>query len=163
MKKNNLITHILASLLLYLLIVPQALASDYRALQLRSYLEKVGSPMVGYETIMIKVAENHGLDWTLLAAIAGTESTFGKRMPHQCINPYGWGVYGQNKLCFTSFEDAIHKVGEGIGTKYNTSSLESIARKYNTVSTENWTSSTRFFMNKIKSQEISAKNLPIKL
>lgn len=138
-------------------------ADDLRVIQMRSYLESVKSPMVGHEQIIIDTAMKYGLDWTLLAAIAGTESTFGKRMPHQCVNPYGWGIYGTNKLCFRDFAEAITKVGEGIGTKYNTNSLQSIAKKYNTVGTAKWIASTQFFMNKIKNQPVAVKNLPIEI
>lgn len=164
MRKNKLIKAIIIFIAaLFVSATPIIAVEDLRALQLRSYLEKIGSPMVGHELKLIETAEKYGLDWTLLAAIAGTESTFGKRMPYQCINPYGWGIYGDNKICFADFDDAIERVGEGIGTKYNTGSLETIARKYNTVTTDSWISHTRFFMNKIKSQAVSAKHLPIEL
>ncbi len=143
--------------------VARASGSDARALQMRVVLSKYNSPMVGLENVLISTAEKYGLDWTLLAAIAGTESSFAKRMPYQCINPYGWGIYGSNKLCFESIEASIEGVASGLAKKYNISSLESIARTYNQVSTEAWTSHTRFFMNKIKTAEIPVHQLPITL
>jgi hypothetical protein len=142
---------------------PGYATTDSRALKLQNYLTQVGSPLVGQEELIIETAEKYELDWTLLAAIAGTESSFGKRMPHNCINPYGWGIYGDNKLCFADFAEAIAKVGEGIGTRYNTTSLETIGRTYNKANTAKWLANTRFFMNKIKSQAISAKQLPIEI
>ena len=142
---------------------PRALAQDLRAIQMNTVLVKYNSPMAGMEEVLIETAEKWGLDWTLMAAIAGTESSFGKRMPYECINPYGWGIYGDNKLCFESFEAAIKGVAEGLGTRYNISSLESIGRTYNTVSTKGWISHTKFFMNKIKNAEIPVAKLPITL
>lgn len=136
---------------------------DLRPAQMHAVLLKYNSPMVGLEDKLIAIAEQAGLDWTLLAAIAGTESSFGKRMPYQCINPYGWGIYGEHKLCFESFEAAITGVAQGLASKYNTTSLVTIARTYNTVSTEAWTAHTRFFMNKIKNAEIPVHSLPITL
>lgn len=136
---------------------------DHRVAQMRVVLARYNSPMVGLEEVLINTAEKYQLDWTLLAAIAGTESSFAKRMPYQCINPYGWGIYGDNKLCFESLEAAIETVASGLAAKYNTSSLESIARTYNSVSTEGWTRHTRFFMNKIKLAEIPVSALPITL
>ena len=127
---------------------------DIRVGQMRTVLESYHSPMVGHEQVLIDTAEKYHLDWTLMAAIAGTESSFGIHMPDKCVNPYGWGIYGDNKLCFKSFDDAIVGVAEGLATKYNISSVETIARTYNTVSTAGWISHTRYFMNRIKSAPI---------
>lgn len=136
---------------------------DSRPAQMRVVLEKYKSPMVGMENILIQTAEKYGLDWTLMAAIAGTESSFAKRMPYNCNNPYGWGIYGDNKLCFKSLEDSIEGVASGLAKKYNISSIESIARTYNTVSTDGWIKHTKFFMNKIKTAEVPLSALPITL
>ena len=140
-----------------------AIDHDPRAAQMRVVLTKYKSPMIGLESVLITTAEKYDLDWTLLAAIAGTESSFAKRMPHNCINPYGWGIYGDNKLCFKSLEDSIEGVASGLAKKYNISSLESIARTYNKVSTAGWIKHTRFFMNKIKTAQVPVSALPITL
>lgn len=136
---------------------------DPRVVQMRVVLKKYKSPMVGLEKVLITTAEKYGLDWTIMAAIAGTESSFALRMPSNCINPYGWGIYGDNKLCFKTLEESIEGVASGLGKKYNISSLESIGRTYNTVSTGSWISHTKFFMNKIKTAEIPVSSLPITL
>jgi len=141
----------------------KAVEHDLRAEQMRVVLSKYKSPMVGLEDVLIKTAEKYGLDWTLMAAIAGTESSFAKRMPYNCNNPYGWGIYGDNKLCFKSLEDSIEGVASGLAKKYNISSIESIAHTYNTVSTDGWISHTKFFMNKIKTAEVPVSALPITL
>lgn len=145
--------------------VNQVKATDFdsRAVQMRVVLEKYNSPMVGLEDTLIATAEKYSLDWTLLAAIAGTESSFAKRMPYQCHNPYGWGIYGRNKICFESLEASIEGVASGLAKKYDISSLETIAYTYNKVSTESWINHTRFFMNKIKTAEIPVSSLPITL
>jgi len=136
---------------------------DLRTAQMRVVLAKYNSPMVGLEDFLIKTAEQYDLDWTLMAAIAGTESSFARRMPYKCINPYGWGIYGDNKLCFASLEESIAGVASGLAKKYNISSLESIAYTYNKVSTTSWIAHTRFFMNKIKTAQIPVSALPITL
>jgi len=156
--------YLIAIFVLALLITPKhARAFDIRETQMRLVLERYQSPMVGMEKLLIETAENWGLDWTIMAAIAGTESSFAKRMPQNCNNPYGWGIYGDHKLCFASLEESVNAVAKGLATKYNTTSLESIARTYNTVSTEGWLAHTRFFMNKIKSQSVPVASLPITL
>lgn len=141
----------------------KAVEHDSRPAQMRVVLTKYNSPMIGLEHKLIAIAEKYNLDWTLMAAIAGTESSFGKRMPHECINPYGWGIYGDNKLCFESFETAAEAVATGLAKKYNTTSLETIGRTYNKVSTEGWIKHTRFFMNKIKTAQVPVSALPITL
>jgi len=138
-------------------------AYDEREIKMKLVLDKYNSPMAGHEAELIAAAEKYDLDWTLMAAIAGTESSFGKRMPYECINPYGWGIYGDNKLCFESFVEAAQAVAKGLGTKYNTNSLTTIARTYNTVSTDSWIKHTQFFINKIKNTEIPVSELPITL
>ena len=140
-----------------------AIDHDIRPLAMRAVLEKYDSPMVGYEVELIKIAEKYNLDWTLMAAIAGTESSFGKHMPANCLNPYGWGIYGENKLCFNSFPEAAEGVAKGLSSRYNISSLESIGRTYNKVSTEGWINHTKFFMNRIKNASIPVAQLPIEL
>ncbi|GEM_PF-906937 len=167
---KNILLRAALSLCLLLASVRQATAIEdsLDELRLRLVLEKYSSPLVGLENVLIETAVEYNLDWTLLAAISGTESSFAKRMPYtsdgkSCNNPFGWGIYGNNKLCFGSLEDAIRAVGKGIGTKYNTTSLETIGRTYNTVSTDGWIRHTRFFMNKIKNQEIPVRHLPVTL
>lgn len=140
-----------------------AAEQDSRAAQMRVVLTKYHSPMIGLEDVLIQTAEKYGLDWTLLAAIAGTESSFGLHMPANCVNPYGWGIYGDNKLCFKSLEDSIEGVASGLASKYNISSIESIAHTYNTVSTSSWLGHTKYFMNKIKTAEVPVTSLPFTL
>lgn len=137
--------------------------ADPRVAQMRVVLTKYKSPLVGLENILIATAEKYHLDWTLMAAIAGTESSFAKRMPANCINPYGWGIYGDNKICFKSLEESIEGVASGLAKKYNISSIESIARTYNKVSTEGWINHTKFFMTKIKTAQVPVSSLPINL
>lgn len=134
-----------------------------RVAKMRVVLTKYNSPMIGLEDVLIRTAEKYNLDWTLMAAIAGTESSFAKRMPYNCNNPYGWGIYGDNKLCFESLEDSIEGVASGLAKKYNISSVDSIARTYNTVSTDGWIKHTKFFMNKIKTAEVPVSAIPITL
>ena len=162
---NKIIICLATAILLFFSGSTVALAAtpDLRPAQMRAILTKYNSPMVGLEDTLIRTAEKYGLDWTLLAAIAGTESSFAKRMPANCNNPYGWGIYGDNQLCFASLESAIEGVASGLAAKYNLSSLESIAKTYNSVSTDGWIRHTRFFMHKIKTAEIPVSALPITL
>jgi len=162
---KKLLIWIASTIFLFLSGTTKTIATEHdpRAAQMRVVLAKYKSPMVGLEDVLIKTAEKYNLDWTLMAAIAGTESSFARRMPANCNNPYGWGIYGDNKLCFKSLEDSIEGVAAGLSSKYNISSLESIAHTYNTVSTDGWITHTKFFMNKIKTAQVPVSSLPITL
>ena len=141
----------------------EATEHDHRVAQMHVVLTKYKSPLMGLENVLINTAEKYGLDWTLMAAIAGTESSFAKRMPANCNNPYGWGIYGDHKICFKTLEESIEGVASGLAKKYNISTLESIARTYNKVSTLGWIDHTKYFMNLIKTAEVPVSTLPITL
>jgi len=136
---------------------------EVKKLKLRVILKRYNSPLVGLEEVLINSAEQNGMDWTTLAAISGTESSFAKRMPYTCINPFGWGIYGKNKKCFKDLEASIQEVGKGIGEGYNTTSLYTIAKTYNPTHTNHRYNSTKFFANKIKNQPLKASMLPLDL
>ena len=57
------------------------------------------------------------MDWKLVPAIAGVESTFGKRIPGG-YNAYGWGVYGDNAIYFKSWKDGIYTLNKGLKENY---------------------------------------------
>ena len=141
----------------------QNLIPDFKVERMNLTLQEYSSPLVGMESVLIQTAEEYDLDWTLLAAIAGNESAFALRMPYECNNPFGWGIYGENRLCFESLEDSIREVGQGIAEKYNTDSLYTIARTYNPGNTEHWMGVTALYMQKIKNQAVPASKLPIVL
>ena len=80
-----------------------------------AYFEAKGMPMVGLGEKLAEEAEEQGLDWRLLAAIAVRESTGGKfeckRVLH---NPFGWGSC---KVGFASKEHAIETIAMNLGGK----------------------------------------------
>ena len=110
---------------------------DRRVEVLREWLRYKKSPLAGYEEVFIRVADKYDLPWTLLPAIAGKESSYGKRVPYFkgrfSYNPFGWGVTGGRVIVFNSWEEAIEKVAYGLKTKYfdkGIDSLEKIERYY---------------------------------
>ena len=56
-------------------------ALDGKTELLRQYLEWQNSPLASHASTFIEVAEKYNLPWTLLPAICGRESTFGKKIP----------------------------------------------------------------------------------
>ena len=107
----------------------------------------------------IETADRYNLDYRLLPAIAGSESTFGRYTPSCAdFNPFGWT--STTSPChfwrFKSFSEAIGFVGEKISTnpsysKYQkTGRIEDLAISYNPGGTEEWTKKVTGFMREIE-------------
>src|SRR3989304_2388134 len=123
-------------------------SNDARVLTLRKYLVGHKSPLAEYAEEFVAASDKYGLDWRLVPAISGVESTFGKRIPKGSYNAYGW-ANGEYK--FKSWEDSIEVVSQTLRTKYidrGAPSINKIARRYAPPSTT-WARNVRFFMYKI--------------
>lgn len=90
---------------------------DKKAVILASYLRKYNSPMQESAQDFIDASNTYNLDWKLVPAIAGVESTFGKFIPGG-YNGWGWGVYGTQAIFFNSWRDAIFTVSKGLRENY---------------------------------------------
>ncbi len=93
---------------------------DPRAAQIERYLLLRNSPMASAAKTFVEVADKCPMDWALLPAIAGKESSFGRIIPYNSYNAFGWAVYtGQNHgAVFSSWDDAIRRVGDGLCENY---------------------------------------------
>jgi len=135
--------------------VKAELRFDKREIRLRKFLQKHNSPLTDYSFFFIEKADEYNLDWRLLPAIAGVESSFGKRIPAGSYNPFGWA---NGEFRFASWEESIETVSKSLREKYYNKGLKninSIAKVYAPPS-KTWASKVIFFMNKI---ETSPKNL----
>lgn len=122
--------------------------ADFREVTLRNFLNEHNSPLADYSDVFIKFADEYNLDWRLVPAITGVESTFGKQIPANSYNAYGWanGAYS-----FESWEDSIEIVSKALREKYinrGAESINEIARRYAPPS-NSWAWKVRYFMNKI--------------
>ncbi len=90
---------------------------DQRALILKDYLARYDSPLENHAQDFVDAADKYSLDWKLVTAIAGVESTFGKQIPGG-YNAWGWGVYGKQALGFKSWTDGIYEVSRGLKVGY---------------------------------------------
>jgi hypothetical protein len=69
-------------------------AGDARVLLLSQFLKKHDSPMAPYAETFVTEADNNGVDFRLLPAIAMCESNLGKHIPsHDSYNAWGVAVY----------------------------------------------------------------------
>jgi len=127
--------------------------ADRRIDTLEAFLEKYNSPLAPYSQVFIATADKYGLDWRLIPAITGVESTFGKRIPYNSYNAYGWA---NGEYRFTSWEESIAIVGEALRTKYEDKgavSINQIARRYAPPSSS-WAGKVKFFMRKIEAYPV---------
>jgi len=84
----------------------------------------------------------------MVAAISGVESTFGKRIPENSYNAYGWA---NGNYYFESWEDSIAIVSKTLREKYydrGATTLNQIARRYAPPSSS-WAWKVNYFMEKI--------------
>lgn len=86
--------------------------------KLRAYLEANNSPMSDQAKVFVEQAEKYNLDWRLVAAISGLESGFGNHIPAGSYNAWGWGVYGGKVTYFSSWEDGIKTISQGLRERY---------------------------------------------
>jgi hypothetical protein len=121
---------------------------DFRVQNLKNYLLKYDSPLSPYAADFVAYADANGLDYRLVPAITGVESTFGKHIPLNSYNAYGWA---NGDYSFTSWEDSIAHVSETLKTSYidkGAPTISKIARRYAPPSTT-WGSKVTYFVGKI--------------
>lgn len=128
---------------------------DKRVGQLEAYLESHNSPLADKAEVFVREADKHKLDWKFVAAIAGTESTFGKHIPPGSYNAWGWGIPtgARSGIGFDTWEHGIATVSEGLATRYygrGAKTVYDVGWIYaaNGIS---WGNHVTFFLNKIDS------------
>lgn len=96
----------------------QYTATDARPELIRQYLIKYNSPLIGLENYMVQKADEYGLDYRLIPAIAQQESNLCKIIPPKTYNCWGWGIHSKGTLGFQSYEEAIDTVMTGLKKEY---------------------------------------------
>lgn len=124
---------------------------DNRALVLKKFLESNDSPLSSYSEKFVKEADKYNLDWKLVASISGVESTFGKYLPFNSYNAWGWGIYGDNVYYFKSYDDAIQTISKSLRedyiNKWGAQDVYGIGRIY--AASPTWANRVDYFMKKI--------------
>lgn len=98
--------------------IKQPKLQDERAIALKKYLELWNSPLASYSATFVENADKYNLDWRLVAAISGLESQFGKQIPYNSYNAWGWGIYGDHVMRFNSWDEAISTISQGLRERY---------------------------------------------
>lgn len=131
--------------------------NDYRVKIVKGYLKHYNSPMVENADDFVYYADKYNLDWRLVLAIAGVESTYGKQIPPYSYNGWGWGVYGDNVIRFKSWEEGIQTVSQGLREKYmdkwGGKNIYQIGANY--ASSPHWANSVNIHLNMIQRYTLS--------
>jgi len=89
--------------------------ADERLLKLAAFLQEKDSPLLPWANAFIDFADNYGIDWRLLPAISGVESSFGKYLLSGSFNAYGWdGGYYR----FTDWPRSIQLMSQFLRERY---------------------------------------------
>lgn len=123
-------------------------SSDPRLVKLDTFLVAKTSPLADYTKDFIFFADQFDIDWRLLPAITGIESSFGKIIPAGSYNAYGWG---NGKIYFSSWPESIEVVSRALSEKYYQKGLdtpEKIGPVYAPPSPD-WAGKIRAVMNQI--------------
>jgi hypothetical protein len=122
---------------------------DYRVEKLSIFLKNENSPLTGYADEMVEAADNYNLDWRLVPAITGVESSFGKRIPYNSYNAYGWN---NGDFRFNSWSESIWHVSKTLKERYinrGATTVFAISRIYAPPSST-WAGKVNYFMGKIE-------------
>ena len=129
---------------------------DNRVQILRAYLLQRNSPLAYNASDFINYADEHSLDWRLVAAIAGVESSYGLAIPYNSYNAWGWGVYGDNVIRFKSWAEGIEIISKGLRVNYLKENPQSdpyfIGPTY--AASPTWAQRVAYFMQRIEDYRI---------
>ncbi len=140
---------------------------DQKAKILADYLAQYDSPLQYNAQDFIDAANTYSLDWKMVAAISGVESTFGKQIPGG-YNGWGWGVYGNQAIFFNSWKEAIYTISKGLKENYIDKGLTepySINKVY--AASPYWGKRVTYFMNDLdkfaSKYETETRDLTVKV
>lgn len=106
-----------------------------------------------YAQFIVTTSDKYNLDFRLLPAIAMQESSCCKYLPAGSNNCWGYGIYGDKVVKFTSPKQGIEIVAETLAADYSTKGLlepDEIMKKYTPPSRGHWALGVLHFMNEMK-------------
>lgn len=126
---------------------------DARVDRLENYLTAKNSPLAKSARVFVESADEYGIDWKLLPAISGIESSFGLYQLPDSYNPFGWGG---GYLYFDSFDSAIREVAKDLAQRAvwkGADTPEELGPSYCPPNYANWIRAVNQFMAEIEATE----------
>lgn len=124
-------------------------STDARVEVLKEFFTRNNSPLLPYVEKIVQDADQYGLDYRLIPAIAMQESNLCKKIPKDSYNCWGYGIYGGKVLKFADFGEGIDTVSKGISKNYIEKGMtdpNEIMKKYTPGSNGSWANGVNFFM-----------------
>jgi hypothetical protein len=128
-------------------------AADARVAIVKNYLARYDSPIENLAEYIVKTADENGVDFRLIPAIAQQESNLCKKIPDETYNCWGWGIHARGTLGFTSYEEGITTVTKGLKKEYldkGYTTPEKIMTKYTPSSPGSWARGVSMFMEEMQ-------------
>lgn len=128
-------------------------SADGRIEIIKQYLESYRSPLASLSEFIVATADKYGLDYRLTTAIAQQESNLCKYIPAGSNNCWGWGIHSQGSLGFSSYEEGIETVSEGLKENYIDQGYvtpEEIMTKYTPLSNGSWAIGVNKFLSEME-------------
>lgn len=126
-----------------------ATSADARVEIVRSYLKDYNSPLEPLADFIVATADKYGLDFRLTTAIAQQESNLCKYIPPGTYNCWGWGIHSRGTLGFSSYQEGIETVSQGLKENYIDEGYvnpDQIMTKYTPLSPGTWAIGVNKFM-----------------
>lgn len=99
-----------------------------------SFLSENKSPLADHAELIVTLADKHDIPWTLITAIAGKESSFGKNIKANSFNAWGIMAWDKNGVryirSFDSWESGIEYATKLISENYRHNMNKAIQVKY---------------------------------
>jgi hypothetical protein len=127
----------------------EAQLADGRIANLKHFFRKYNSPLYDYAELIVSVSDKYGFDYRLLPAIAMQESNLCHYIPENSYNCWGWGIYGDQVMRFSSYDEAIETIATGIKKEYIDKGLvtaSKIMEKYTPSSPGTWARGVNTFL-----------------
>ncbi|OGG02609.1 hypothetical protein A2W14_06150 [Candidatus Gottesmanbacteria bacterium RBG_16_37_8] len=134
--------------------------TDARVTVLKKFFATYRSPLIDVAEEIVYQSDLYGIDYALIPAIGMQESQGCKVIPPGSYNCWGFGIYGQKKIYFNSYEQAISAVAKTIKEAYIKRGLTNptlLEDRWTPSSVGNWSYSVNFFIGKIR--ELEKNNL----
>lgn len=125
---------------------------DKRLGILTDFFSSYNSKLTPYASLIIQKADEYGIDYRLLPAIAMQESILCKREIANTHNCWGWGIYGKHVKSFDSYEEAIDTISQYFATKKENGieTLDEIGKLYNPGNVNNWKENVALIMSHLQ-------------
>lgn len=126
---------------------------DARTEIVRQFFGRYSSPLEPYAKDIITKADEYGLDFRLLPAIAMQESYLCQQEPEGSFNCWGYGIYGGKVRTFDGYSNAIDVITKTLAIKYKKqglSSPEEIVTLYTPRDNGKWVNAIYYFMDQLR-------------